>query len=131
MATKKAKSSSAKPDKAEVKKLRAELTSAKSKRDQWKKRAGQAEATAADLRSRLKVAEKQLKKAKKADGATPAAAPAPAAPSVPESTVDEVASDVRRVDASWTVTELRAEARRRGIAGVSRKPKAALLTALA
>ena len=139
MATKKAKSDSTKAVKAQVKKLRSELASAESKRDRWKKRAIKAEAAAADFQTRLKVAEKSLKKATKvrapAMPASPSEAPAatadvPAAPSVGESPATEGAADAREPDASWTVTELRAEARRRGIVGMSRKPKAEVLAAL-
>lgn len=91
MATKKAKSDSTKAVKAQVKKLRSELASAESKRDRWKKRAIKAEAAAADFQTRLKAAEKSLKKATKvrapAMPASPSEAPAatadvPAAPSV-------------------------------------------------
>lgn len=142
MATKKSKSDSSKAVKADVKKLRSELASAKAKRDRWKKRAVAAEAAAADVQSRLEKVEKKLKKARKADGpatatspasssdGSPAAAGLPVAPRAGEVPATPGASD-GKPDAGWTVAELRAEARRRGIAGVSRKPKAELLSALA
>ena len=140
MATKKkkSKSDSSTTVKADAKKLRSELASAEAKRDRWKKRAVTAEAAAADLRARLTKVEKKLERARKADvpataasssDGSPAAAGLPA-PSTAEVPATPGASD-GKPDAGWTVAELRAEARRRGIAGVSRKPKAELLAALA
>jgi lysophospholipase len=138
MATKKVKSSSAKPGKAEVKMLRSQLASAESKRDKWKKRAVKAEAAAADLQARLKAAEKRLKKERKAAVTAAAATPSevpPAATDLAATGAAQVAStdgapDSKRPDDAWTVAELRAEARRRGIVGLSRKSKADLLAAL-
>ncbi|WP_426560688.1 hypothetical protein ACPPVT_12500 [Angustibacter sp. McL0619] len=124
MPAKKAKSASAKKDKASIAKLRTELTSAESKRDKWKQRAIKAEASAADLRARLKTAEKAIKKAQRSGTAKmPVSVPAP----VPASAADQP----KGPDAGWTVAELRAEVRRRGLAGLSNKPKAELLAALA
>ncbi|QWZ10087.1 hypothetical protein KRR39_10320 [Nocardioides panacis] len=138
MATKKVKSSSAKPDKAEVKMLRSRLASAESKRDKWKKRAVKAEAVTADLQARLKLAEKRLKKERKATVSAEAASrvEVPPAPiEVASARPGQVASvdaapGAKGPDGTWTVAELRAEARRRGIPGLSRKSKAELLAAL-
>jgi hypothetical protein len=129
MAKKKSKAAPDNGDKATIKKLRSDLASAQDKRDRWKKRAVKAEATAADLQSRLKVTEKSLKKARKARPA-PAAASAPAAATAP-TPEDEPALESVAPDAEWTVAQLRAEARRRGLTGLSNKPKAQLLAALA
>jgi hypothetical protein len=140
MAAKKAKSVSDKPLKATIKKLRSDLAAAETKRDRWKKRALKAEASAADLWARVKVAEKKVKKARKPDAAsTPVSRPKPPAVSAdalaaPPSAEQSGSSDgvpATIPDATWTVTRLRAEARRRGIAGMSKKPKAELLAALA
>ena len=142
MATKKTRAASDKPLKAEVKKLRSDLASAKAKRDQWKKRALKAEASRDDLQARLKAAEKRVKKVNKARSATaaPVASPDPGVPSAlpvttsaPSDELPPATDGVPRAanpGPSWTVTQLRAEARQRGIAGMSKKPKAELLAIL-
>ena len=122
MATKKAKSTSAKPGKADIKVLRSELASGESKRDKWKKRAVRAEAVTADLRARLTVAEKDLKNERKAAVTAAAVSPrkvsAPstgvAAPSAGQMSSTAGVPDATSPDGTWTVAELRAEARRRG-----------------
>ncbi|GAA4348043.1 hypothetical protein [Angustibacter luteus] len=113
MAKKKPKSAADKQHEATIKQLRTDLKSAEAKRDSWKQRATKAEASAAELRSQLKVTKKSLKKSRK-----PSAAEVPAVAAAGP-------------DAEWTVVQLRAEARRRGLTGLSNKPKAELLAALA
>jgi hypothetical protein len=87
---------------ATLTRLRADLKRSEAKRAAWKKRA--------------KQAERALAKG--------------AAPDAPAPTAATSGTDPRSPDASWTVAQLRAEARRRGISGLSNKPKAELVKAL-
>ena len=90
--------------------VRAELAESEGKRARWKKRATRAEAALADLQDQLRRGESDAREAFGEAQATTPAAP--------------------RADASWTVAQLREEARRRGMSGLSGKPKAELLRAL-
>lgn len=136
---------------ARVKKLEAAVDSAEAKAAEWKKKAKKDRADAAASSAKVAKLEKKLEKARRpvpkasAGMSRPTLAVAPDAPAQP----DEVAPPVEVVevdtpgesapaaapaagpDDSWTVTALRAEARKRGVAGYSRKTKAELLVALA
>ena len=80
----------------------------------WKQEANAQRESAARAQARADKLRKKLKQA--------SAAPAPS--------VAEPAETLRVPDETWTVAQLRAEARARGLAGMSNKPKAQLLTAL-
>ena len=109
MAGKKVGSSSKKQHKAAVKKLEARLERADAKAARWKKRAKKHEAAAASAEARVSTLEAELAK----PGPDTSAGGSTSAP-----------------DASWTVAELRAEARSRGLTGMSRTSKAEILAAL-
>lgn len=124
--------------KATVKQLREDLKRSEDKRASWKKRALSAETALADVQTRLRQSEKRARKAgKKAEATTPARTATtppsralgvdldPATPATPAATATTAGPD-----ASWTVARLRAEARERGLTGLSGKPKAELLKAL-
>ena len=143
MATKKkSKASTEQALKAQVKTLKADLASAKAKRDKWKKRAQTAETEVAGLRRERKQAEKRARKAAgKTTGKTPGkTTPKPTATTVtalPVSASDGTSAGRARTrrtppvpDESWTLAALRDEARRRGVTGLSGKPKADVLAAL-
>jgi hypothetical protein len=74
------------------------------------------------VRRRLQMATSSVKKRR-----APRAAPTPATPSAASTTASTNAS---APDDSWTVADLRAEAKKRGLTGYSRKTKAQLLAEL-
>lgn len=120
---KKSKAGTEKQLKAQIKTLTAELADAKAKRDKWKRRAKAAQNDVVELRQGREQGEEATGKAAKrltslsaSDGAS--AAPAPQADGFP------------MPDESWTLAALRDEARRRGVTGLSGKPKAEVLAAL-
>src|SRR4051812_39602150 len=84
----------------ELASLRAELRTSEAKKDRWKKRAKQAEATAADLRGQLRSARKKLDRAAPATSkARPAGTAKPTVPAQRKPGPDD----------SWTVVRLRDE----------------------
>jgi hypothetical protein len=118
--------------KADVERLRADLKQSEAKRAKWKKRATRAETAVTDLRTRLGQAENR---AGNAPSISQENAPAESqAHTAKLSGAADRRSSGReastRPDASWTVAQLREEARRRGLTGLSGKPKAELITAL-
>jgi chromosome segregation ATPase len=117
-AKKKRPSSTEKELKTDVKKLRSKLERADAKADRWKKKAARLQKAAARSEAQVKKLEKRLGKATRA-----AEQPAP------DAGTGEATSAVVP-DETWTVAQLRAEARDRGLTGLSGKPKAELLAAL-
>ena len=99
--------------KATVKKLRSRLERADAKAERWKKRATRSEKRAAGLETEVKKLGKRAERAPEPVGTEP------------------VGTEPVGPDASWTVVQLRTEARSRGLAGLSGLSKAGLLTALA
>ena len=119
MASKKS-ASTEKDLKKSVKKLRAQVVRAEAKADKWKKKATKLEKSA--TRS-----DAQAKKLEKASSPVVAPIPAIAEPTEPAVTTDSTESGPNE---GWTVVQLRAEARSRGLTGLSGKSKAQLLQAL-
>ena len=122
--------------KATVKKLRARLDKAEASAKRWKKEARLQKEAAARSDRQVKKLSKRLDKASRpvesAEGGTRPKVARPQVivnPDAP-STTDAPASAASSPDATWTVLQLRAEARSRGLTGLSRKSKAELLTAL-
>jgi hypothetical protein len=120
--------------KARVKELRSKLAKAEASAKRWKKEAGRLREAAAQSEGQVKKLSKRLEKASRA-----AESSEPSKPKVPErtslatqpmSTTDISQSAATCPDASWTVLQLRAEARSRGLTGLSRESKAELLSAL-
>ena len=131
MATKK-KSSSKKQLKSKIKKLKARLKRANAKATRWKKKAKRRQATAASSQARVVKLEKKLAEARRTTSPTSATRdelPSPTELVVPETT-DSADQLTSMPDASWTVVRLRAEARARGLSGMSGKSKAELLASL-
>jgi lysophospholipase len=121
--------------KAKVSKLQDELRRADAKTARWKAAARQSDDTIASLEKRVAKRDKQLARAKQPAASEPEA-PSLARPLSSDEDLpptSEVAPDSTGAgpDPSWTVAELRAEARSRGLSGMSRKTKAELLDALA
>ena len=105
------------------------LTKAKNRADRWRKEAK------AQKRSTLRARARAEKLRQKLDGASATPEPVQAAaadlvgssrPGTVPPSVDEVAVP----DETWTVIQLRAEARARGLTGLSNTTKAQLLAAL-
>ncbi len=131
MATKK-KSSSKKQLKSKIKKLKARLKRANAKATRWKKKAKRRQATAASSQARVAKLEKKLAEARRTTSPTSATRdelPSPTELVVPETT-DSADQLTSLPDASWTVVRLRAEAKARGLSGMSGKSKAELLASL-
>jgi hypothetical protein len=118
--------------KATLKQLRGDLKQSETKRAAWKKRATKAEKAVADLRSRLQQADKQARKALKRSRSETSTRDTASDldSSRPGTTPGATTEATPGPDASWTVAQLRAEARRRGLTGLSNKPKSELLEAL-
>jgi hypothetical protein len=106
------------------------LTKAKNRADRWRKEAKAQKRSASRARARVEKLHRKL------DGASAAPEPAQAATAMDviapgrslaePTTVDSVTVP----DATWSVVQLRAEARARGLTGMSNKTKAQLLNAL-
>ncbi len=107
-------------------KTEAKLAKAQDKAERWKKEATAQRRSAASSQQRVDKLTKKLNRPEAGGQAAPARktaarrAPAKTAASGTGSAPDQ----------SWTVVRLRAEARKRGLVGMSNKPKAQLLAAL-
>lgn len=126
MAAKKRSAPADKDLKKSVRKLRAKLDRADAKADKWKKKATKSEAEVKKLTRRLDKASRTTEKASARDSSSPTVAPIPAVAAEPAEATETPAGP----DAGWTVVQLRAEARSRGLTGLSGKSKAQLLDAL-
>ncbi|MFZ2012515.1 MAG: hypothetical protein WAV00_01680 [Nocardioides sp.] len=110
----------AKKKKGSKKKLKAKLAKARARRDHAERSAENWKAKAKQRKSEVEVLEAELAgvslRLAQAEAATPPKASGTARRTAP--------------DESWTVTQLRAEARAKGVPGYSRQTKAQLLAAL-
>ena len=106
------------------------LTKAKNRADRWRKEAKAQKRSASRARARVEKLNQKLDGASAALESVQAAAPmegiAPGRPVAEPATVDNVTVP----DETWSVVQLRAEARARGLTGMSNKTKAQLLNAL-
>lgn len=127
--------------KAENKKLRTRLAAAESSLEKWKARAKDQKSSAAGANAELNALRRSLEKAEasvtkwkdRAKSALPAAEPRSGptmAPAPTAARAETMAPTAPQPDETWTLTALRAEARARGVAGYSRKPKAQLVAEL-
>ena len=98
-----------------IKQLRSKLDRADHEMKRLKSKAARLKKNNTELETQVKNLKKANKRLEKAS--TPALSPTVTSPTVSP-------------DASWTVVQLRAEARTRGLPGLSRKTKAELLAAL-
>ncbi len=130
MAAKKAKPSSAKQLRATVKRLEAKFKRADAKATRWKKKAKQYEAAAASSSARASKLEAKLAKARRPTGQSHASPGVEVPAVVPSESAISTVQPTNTPNDSWTVVELRAEARSRGLTGLSRKSKAELIAAL-
>jgi lysophospholipase len=106
------------------------LTKAKDRADRWRKEAKAQKRSASRARARVEKLHQKMDGASAALKPVQAAAPldvvALSRPVAEPTTVDRVTAP----DETWSVVQLRAEARARGLTGMSNKTKAQLLTAL-
>ena len=105
------------------------LKKAKNRADRWRKEAKDQKRAAQRARARIEKLQRKLA------GASASSAKVQAAPMAGLASVTPVAESrtveaVTVPDGTWTVVQLRAEARARGLTGMSNKTKAQLLTAL-
>jgi len=133
MAAKKSPSPSRKKATSSMRTLEAKQHRAEEKAARWKGKAKIAQAEVADLTRRVGKLEKKLAKAR-----SKVREPAPVSDrgrvaSVTAEAPGETGATRQpsgSPDATWTVAQLRAEARSRGISGLSNKPKSVLIEAL-
>ena len=106
------------------------LTKAKNRADRWRKEAKAQKRSASRARARVEKLNQKLDAASAAREPGQAAVPmdviASGRPVADPTTVDGVTAP----DETWSVVQLRAEARTRGLTGMSNKTKAQLLAAL-
>ena len=105
------------------------LEKAKDRADRWRQQAKDQKRAAQRARARIEKLQRKLA------GASASSAKVQAAPMAGLASVTPVAESrtveaVTVPDGTWTVVQLRAEARARGLTGMSNKTKAQLLTAL-
>ena len=111
---------------AELATTRKALKKAKARRDSWRRQAEEQKRAVKQARAKVEKLQRKLVGASAATGAAAGTeAKAPVAPDEP-TTVEAVTVP----DETWSVVQLRAEARTRGLTGMSNKTKAQLLTAL-
>lgn len=112
-------------------KTEAKLAKAKDKTERWKKEATAQRKAAAESGQRVKELQQKLDRAE-ATGrrSTRVARPGKATASKRPPAKPRTAGTGSVPDKGWTVVQLRAEARARGLVGVSNTPKAHLLAAL-
>ena len=115
--------------KATIKKLRSEVERADAKAGRYKKKADRLQKTADESKAQVAKLSKRLDKATKPAKAGKARTTTEQQDE-PGTTDATSPSAAPAVDSSWTVLQLRAEARSRGLTGMSNKSKAQLLDAL-
>lgn len=124
---KKQSTSEEKELKRAAKRLRTELERSDARVEHWKQKAGRAEKKVAELETKVKKLTKKLRRATAVPAEPGEPVRRPELVAVPEPGAPAATTSP---DASWTVVQLRAEARSRGLTGLSGKTKAQLLDAL-
>lgn len=109
-------------------KTETKLRKATAKADRWKKEATAQRTAATRSDARVEKLRKKLDRA--AAAPEPVQATSPVTPAVAGRPAVEPGDGLTIPDQTWTVVQLRAEARARGLAGLSNKPKKQLLAAL-
>ena len=105
------------------------LKKAKNRADRWRKEAKDQKRAAQRARARVERLQRKLA-GESASSAKVQAAPMAGLASVTPVAESRTVEAVTVPDETWTVVQLRAEARARGLTGMSNKTKAQLLTAL-
>jgi hypothetical protein len=115
---------------SQLTKTETKLEKANAKAQRWRKEAQAQRSSAARSGTRAEKLQKKLDRAAGALEPTQATGPLEAAASGRPAAEPTTADGVTVPDDTWTVVELRAEARARGLVGMSNKSKAQLLAAL-
>lgn len=116
--------------KGELTKAKKRLTKAAERTERSKKKAKAAEKAASKAGARANLLQEQLDQAAAAVDSAPSEATVDAARVDAEATTQETDDGAGVPDESWSVVQLRAEARARGMAGTSKTPKSELIAAL-
>lgn len=111
-------------------KTNAKLSTAQERAERWKKEAAAHRVAASRSDARVEKLRKKLDRAATALKPVQATGPLAAATSDRPAAEATTADGLTAPDRSWTVVQLRAEARARGLTGMSNMPKAKLLAAL-
>ena len=111
-------------------KTETKLGKANEKAERWKREAAAARTAATRSDARVEKLQKKLDRASAALEPVRAVGPVEAAASGRRAAEPTAADGLTNPDETWTVVQLRAEARARGLAGMSNKPKTKLLAAL-
>ena len=111
-------------------KTETKLTKATQKADRWKKETAAQRTAASRSDARVEKLQKKLDRAAAALEPVQAVSPLEAAASGLTVGEPTAADGLTVPDETWTVVQLRAEARARGLVGMSKKSKAELLDAL-
>lgn len=106
------------------------LTRTEERAKRWKTETTAARTAAARSDTRAEKLQRKLDRAATSLEPVKAVAPAEAAATDRPAAEPTTPDGVTRPDATWTVAQLRAEARARGLTGLSGKPKAQILAAL-
>ncbi len=106
------------------------LTKARERAERWKTEAKAQKKSAAKAEARAKKLQQKLDRASAVRETVQTGAPLGAAASGQPVAEPTTADGVTVPDQTWSVVQLRAEARARGLVGMSNKPKAELLAAL-
>ena len=106
------------------------LGKANEKAKRWQKEAAAARTAASRADARVEKLQKRLERASAALKPVQAVGPVEAVATGRPVAEPTTADGVTIPDQTWTVVQLRAEARARGLVGMSNKPKARLLAAL-
>jgi hypothetical protein len=115
--------------KGQLTKTEKKLAKVEDRKDRWKKEAKAHKKSAAKAGARADLLQEQLDEASATLRSTPSEDQVEAA-SVDEPGTSGNEDGVGKPDESWTVVQLRAEARARGLTGMSRASKSDLVAAL-
>ncbi|MGB7447859.1 MAG: hypothetical protein WA892_01910 [Ornithinimicrobium sp.] len=116
--------------KGQLTKTEKKLAKASDRTDRWKKEAKAHKKSAAKAGARADLLREQLDEASKALKATPSEAEVEAASAHEPGNDGPTDDGAGTPDEGWSVVQLRAEARARGLTGLSRASKADLIHAL-
>jgi len=115
---------------AQLTKTETKLGKANEKAERWKSEAAAARTAASRSDARVEKLRRKLDRASAALKPVRAVGPVEAVASGRPAAEPTAADGLTIPNQTWTVVQLRAEARARGLAGMSNKPKAKLLAAL-
>ena len=117
---------------ARVKRLEAKLERADAKAAQWKQKAKQHESALSSSQARVQELSEELPKRRTSRQPAATRRAEPSAPAGSNATRTRASTDTHasKPDASWTLAQLHAEARSRGLTGLSGKKKAEVIAAL-